>query len=167
MRRAAHRPLPHIAAKAASRSPSLLAFVTKMRRFDLRGGVLDIPHLARGGWDIRIKHRAKVCDLWHEFFQHAQALLFHVIGQNEKASSVAARPIRCFDQPGLDWIAAHPENDWDGRGRRACCPRRGIPTDGHEHVYAAADKFCGKCREPVIVTVAPSGTRRSHFFPST
>jgi hypothetical protein len=71
--------------------------------------------------------------------------------------------IEAVDQPSFGRIAAHPENDWDGRCCRACSACRGIPADAHEHVHAAVNKFCGKCREPAIVTARPA-VLEGHIF---
>src|SRR5215831_2856550 len=45
------------------------------------------------------------------------------------SNHTVAGPAEPANQPGLDWIAADPEHDRDGRGRRLRCePRRLAPA---------------------------------------
>jgi len=90
-----------------------------------------------------------------QLVQQFQPLRRNHRAQLGHARDVAARPVKVGDETELDRVAAHFEDDRNGRGRRLCCERRRSSGRGN-HGHLTLNQISHHRRQPIASALRPA-----------
>ena len=91
----------------------------------------------------------------NQLVQQFQPLRRYLHVQLGHARDVAARPVKAGDEAELDRVAAHFEDDRNGRGRRLCRKRRRSAGRGN-HGHLTMNQIGRHCRQPIVLVFRPA-----------
>jgi hypothetical protein len=88
--------------------------------------------------------------------QQAEALGFHLLGEQRHAGDVTPWLVEVGDEALLDRIAARDHDDRNLRGYSFCGQRRRFAAHGGDHRHLASHEICCHGRQSIVLSVSPT-----------